>query len=89
MAERKYTLVRVGATATPAQGITLASQLRPFFVGATGPAGRSAYESAVAAGFVGTEAEWLASIAATAAAEAALSTNIDGGTPSSIYAGAP
>lgn len=30
--------------------------------GATGPAGASAYEVAVAAGFVGTEAQWLASL---------------------------
>lgn len=36
MARAKYTLSRVGATATPAQGITLANALRPFFMGAPG-----------------------------------------------------
>jgi len=39
MAEPRYTLRRVGATATPAQGIALANQLRPFFVGPAGPPG--------------------------------------------------
>lgn len=39
MAEPKYTLRRVGATATAQQGIVLANQLRPFFVGAPGPQG--------------------------------------------------
>jgi hypothetical protein len=69
MASPRYTLRRVGATATPAQGITLANQLRPFFVGGagtggggTGEDGASAYEVAVANGFVGTEAQWLASL---------------------------
>lgn len=36
MARAKYTLLRVGATATPAQGITLSNALRPFFMGAPG-----------------------------------------------------
>ena len=39
MADPKYTLRRVGATATPAQGVALANQLRPFFVGPAGPPG--------------------------------------------------
>jgi hypothetical protein len=42
MASPRYTLRRVGATATPAQGITLANQLRPFFVGGGG-AGAPSY----------------------------------------------
>jgi hypothetical protein len=45
MASPRYTLRRVGATATPAQALTLANQLRPFFVGppANGGAGAASY----------------------------------------------
>lgn len=60
MASPKYVLRRVGANATPAQAVALANQLRPFFVG---PAGQSAYQVAVANGFVGTEQQWLDSLA--------------------------
>jgi hypothetical protein len=42
MASPKYTLRRVGATATPAQGVALANQLRPFFRGAPGLSGGAA-----------------------------------------------
>lgn len=46
MADPKYTLRRVGATATPAQSLTLANQLRPFFRGAPGLSGGAASISA-------------------------------------------
>jgi opacity protein-like surface antigen len=36
MASPRYTLRRVGATATTTQTINLANQLRPFFVGGAG-----------------------------------------------------
>lgn len=49
MATPKYTLRRVGATATPAQGIALANQLRPFFRGDKGDPGDVASESAIRA----------------------------------------
>lgn len=39
MASPKYSLRRVGATATPAQATVLANQLRPFFVGPPGSPG--------------------------------------------------
>lgn len=73
MADPKYTLRRVGATATPQQGITLANQLRPFFVGPQGAEGDSAYQVAVDAGFVGTPEEWLRSISGAAGELAAVS----------------
>jgi hypothetical protein len=38
----------------------------PVPVGLPGPPGESAYQRAVANGFLGTEAQWLASLAATA-----------------------
>lgn len=41
---------------------TIPSGEAPLFVGPAGPAGLSAYEVAVKNGFVGTEAEWLASL---------------------------
>ena len=39
---------------------------QPLAIGPPGPAGESAYQRALANGFVGTEAQWLASLAATA-----------------------
>ena len=41
----------------------------------TGPAGESAYEAAVAAGFVGTEAEWLASLVGDDGADGVIGTD--------------
>lgn len=39
VAKPRYIARRVGATATPAQALALASRIRPFFVGPTGGGG--------------------------------------------------
>ena len=73
MSANKYTLRRVGSNAAPAQAITLASQLRPFFIGAQGVPGKSAYQVALETGFEGSPGQWLESLAQEASQIAAAS----------------